>query len=139
MVFSCTEEEVCDQKVRSVLYAKFKKVHAGAEEDTTLNNVTLYGLGNENMIYDSTNNLSQIGMLLNPELNVSSFIIKLDSIYDTMSFYYQHELIFISYPCGFSAIFTIDSSICTTNKIDSLILTDPIIDPESEETYNIFL
>lgn len=139
VIISCNEEEVCDQKVRSMLYATFKKVKDGEEIDTTLNNLSLRGLGMDSLIYNNVNNLNQIELSLNPEDHTSTFIITLDSIYDTIHLFYQHELIFVSYPCGFTTYYTIDSAKYTTNKIDSLILTNPIIDPESEETYKIFL
>jgi hypothetical protein len=64
---------------------------------------------------------------LSPDTNFCRWAFTTDSFrneFDTLSFYYQRDLQFISNACGFTYFYTLDSVHTTHNNIDSLFITN---------------
>lgn len=140
LLFACEENEVCDQSVRSLLVAGFYKYEQDEEQDTSLNNLSVYGIGHEDdSIYSNDNNIQQIALPLNPESTEVSFVLIIDSIPDTLHVIYQHDVIFVSYACGFAPVYDVDTTEITNNNADSVIIKKRNIQPESEESIKIYL
>ncbi len=140
LLFACEENEVCDQSVRSLLVAGFYKYEQDEEQDTSLNNLSVYGIGHEDdSIYSHNNNIQQIALPLNPDSTEVSFVLIMDSISDTLHVIYQHDIIFVSYACGFAPVYDIDTTEITNNAADSLIIKNYNIQPDSEESIKIYL
>lgn len=104
-------------------------------------------------IPDTINNDNEIIASMNDILAQNNPIIKsdlLDSIttdtipyyyymYDTVSFFYSHELYFISQSCGFTYHYKIDSLQSTNNVIDSIIINSGLITTSGNENFKVLL
>ena len=75
---------------------------------------------------------SQFVLSLAPVTNVCQWAFTTDSmkyhnLFDTLTFYYQRNLQFLSNACGYTYFYTIDSVSTTHNNIDSLLLTNTAV------------
>jgi hypothetical protein len=131
----CVSVEVCDEEYVSELAARFKTEKDGELADTTVNALTLYGIReglSDSLLYDS---LSTSGFLvpLDPHHDVSRFVLQIDSLRDTLSIYYEHEVYMISYTCGFGSLFTLDPLEYKTGLIKKDTILNEMVDAEYED------
>jgi len=78
---------------------------------------------------------------LSPDDDFTTIIITTKSLQekDTISFYHQKDMVFLSPECGFLFTFTIDSFINTKNFIDSVKLVNNELTADEEGNINIYL
>ena len=132
---SCVSVEVCEEEYVSELVARFKTEKEGAAADTTVNALTLYGIRegmSDSLLYDS---LSASGFLvpLDPHHDVSRFVVQIDSLRDTLSIFYEHEVYMISYTCGFASLFILDPPEYNTGLIKKDTIISEMVDAEYED------
>ena len=133
---SCITVEVCDESYDSELVARFKTEHEGEAADSTVSALTLYGIRegkNDSLLY---NGVSSSGFVvpLDPNNDYSRFVLQIDTLSDTLTIFYQHEIYEISYTCGFANLFTLDDNIESSSGIikrDTIL--KEMIDAEYEE------
>ncbi|MBN1649854.1 MAG: hypothetical protein JW857_00920 [Bacteroidales bacterium] len=103
---------------------------------------SVYGLTMEsqNLLFNAKQ-INEINFPLNDASNESSFVLKFkglnDTIQDTIHFFYEKEMHFISVKCGVYYSYQISSIESTHHQLKSIILTNPKIDVVSVE--NILL
>ena len=65
---------------------------------------------------------------LSPVADSCQWMVRADTVstrpYDTMTFYYQRQVTFLSNACGFTNFYSLDSVHTTHSSIDSVILTN---------------
>jgi len=102
-------------------------------------NITLYGADNAVKIYDNQKKITLPALIpLKYSDNETEFIIEINEITDTMRFVHSNYLHPISKECGYSMWHTIDTVYFTTNKIDSIALTDKEVSLRNKENVAIF-
>lgn len=135
---ACSEEDVCNQKVNTLLVANFYTLTDGAVEDTSLRDLTVLGDGTEELLYDSASSINHIELPLNYSAEYSSFIFKTNFKTDTIVLKYKSDLIFVSYACGFAPIYELTEIESSYYSFDSLIIVKKQLDPENEENIEIY-
>lgn len=112
MLFAaCTTEEVCEDASESYLVARMKYIENGSSLDTVVPDLLLWGIREsmpDSLIYDSLST-ARLVLPLDPHHNFSTFVMVIDSIYDTLFLEYGVELYLHSQACGFRHAFTLDS------------------------------
>ena len=132
---SCVTVEVCEEEYVSELSARFKTMKEGVAADTTVSALSLYGIRegkSDSLLYDS---IPASGFLvpLDPHNDFSSFVLQMDTLWDTLHVHYAHEVYLISYGCGFASLFTLDQLETHTGLIKNDSIISPMIDAEYEE------
>jgi hypothetical protein len=135
LLFSCSTQEVCDDKTDSEMVARFKISGSNPVADSLLSGVTLYGIREgrpDSLIYDSST-VSRVVLPLDPHNNHSSFIISTNDQTDTIRIEHNTQTYLISYTCGFAALFTILSVDHTSHMIIDSEIVNTLVDAELEE------
>jgi len=136
---SCSDGEVCTQKVDTLLNASFYKINGNSVTDTALNNLTIYGLNHiDDKLYSMANNVNSIQVPLNPSATNSIFIFKTASGTDTLQISYTHKLVFISYECGFASNFEITKLDASYHLFDSVAIINKTMNRDNEENIEIY-
>ncbi len=139
MVFTsgCQDEEAClsnQHAVQAGLYSAWSE----EDKDSTLQNVSLVGVGRIDSIYRNQN-LSEFFMPLDFESDTSTFVVAVSAtLKDTLSIVYRKELDFISRDCGYIFTFDIDTILYSNAFIDSVAIAYPTV-KYGESTKNIKL
>jgi hypothetical protein len=88
------------------LNARFFRTGTGTS--ITADSVTLYGLGRDtSKIYDNATNLNSISFPLDSGSDSCSFFIKINSLTDTVTFYYTNYTHLVSKECGYTFYHTL--------------------------------
>jgi hypothetical protein len=97
--------------------------------DTALPNIIVGALDNDSAIYwiVGADNISKFELILNPQADSCRWFIRPDSavnVVDTLSFYYDRRLQFISNACGYSYYYSLQRVNSTRHSIDSVKIKD---------------
>lgn len=130
---SCKQERaVCFEPVNATLRMG---AYQGVEVDTGiiiadsfLPKALIIALDTPRLQVYAPTRANKFGLLLSPLADSTRFIIMADSVqiqtpalYDTVTFYYQRRLEFLSVACGYTYFFTLDTRVrATNNYIDSV-------------------
>jgi len=128
LTFSCAPEEVCEEDSVSELVASFKTVSEGLNTDTTISELSIYGIREGQpiwLLYDSLS-LSEILLPLDPHHDFSRFVFQEGGQTDTLTLTHSSEVYLISYSCGFGNQFTLDPDI---QYGEGMFVKDTIINP----------
>ena len=131
----CVTVEVCEEEYVSELAARFKTMKEGVAADTTVSELSLYGIRegkSDSLLLDA---LPASGFLvpLDPHHDFSSFVLQMDTLRDTLHVHYAHEVYLISYGCGFASLFTLNQLETHTGLIKNDSIISPMIDAEYED------
>jgi len=121
----CESEEACLSNQHAV-QAGFFSATSETDKDSTLAEVSLFGLDREDSIY-AKESLSELFIPLDFERDTVSFKVVAKTMEDTLNIAYQKELDFISRDCGYIFSFHIDTVWHTNAFIDSVALEYPDI------------
>lgn len=143
IIISCESDEVCTENIEtyaSISFVRLSTVDSLIQENTlSINNLIIFPLDrNYDSIYNYQNEVTDISLPLNPNIASTSFVIKADTIQDTLYFHHQSEMYFVSLECGFTWLFNLDETTHTTHLIDSIIVVDTIIDLNERNNYKIY-
>ncbi|PWD99672.1 DUF6452 family protein [Marinilabilia rubra] len=116
----CENEEACLSNQHSV-QAGFFSAWSQTDKDSTLNEVSLFGLEREDSIY-TRESLSELFIPLDFERDTVSFAVVARTMKDTLRIAYQKELDFISRDCGYIFSFQIDTVWHSNAFIDSVAI-----------------
>ncbi len=123
---SCTENDLClsgQSNIQAGLYSG----SSGVAKDTSLNGFYLWGLNapNDSILIDSVKTKS-MHMPVDINIDSSKFVIREKAIAsdlnDTLIFYYQRQLSYVSGECGFTYNLNLDSVKYTNNFVDSVVI-----------------
>lgn len=110
--------------------------------DTFLNNSVIYTYNlEENYGIQNIGNATRISIPLNPSTDSIAYIFQMDSsihILDTMSMKYTKDRKFISNACGFAFVYDVYDFKTTHHKIDSFILSRPLINTENDANVQLY-
>lgn len=134
--FSCSDDEACLSNQHAV-QTQLLSAWWDSEVDTTLTEVTVKGLGQEDSIYNNES-ASELFLPLNFDTDTTVFIITVKTLKDTLRLIAQRDLDFISRDCGYIFTFNLDTVIHTKTFIDSVSIIYPKI-KYGETTDNIQL
>lgn len=134
LMAGCITVEVCEEEYASEMVARFKTLKEGAAADTTLNAFSLYGIREgkaDSLLYDQAPG-SGFTVPLDPQLDYSNFVLQIDTLSDTLTVFYEHEIYMISYTCGFAHLFALDELESRTGLIQNDTIIKAMIDAEYE-------
>jgi len=144
---SCLNQEVCEDVATVPVRIGFfrKDSLATTPPVQRVDSLTIYGLGNDSIIYDNRSGVGQIELPLNSSIDSCAFVFQLPHVAgltapanDTVWFIYERKPILISMDCGFSSFFEIRMVKYTTYRIDSLSIEDPNVINNLNEHIKIF-
>jgi hypothetical protein len=147
LITSCINQEVCEDVATVPVRIGFfrKDTVATTPPMQRVDSLTIYGLGNDSIIYDNRSGVGQIELPLNASLDSCAFVFKLPRVAglsappnDTVWFIYERKPILISMDCGFSSFFEIKMVKYTRYRIDSLSIEDPNVINNINEHIKIF-
>ena len=130
----CVNVEVCEEEYASELVARFKTMKEGVAADTTVVAFSLYGIREgktDSLLYDLAPG-SGFMVSLDPNMDYSDFVLQIDTLRDTLTVYYKHEIYMISYTCGFAHLFTLEDMESRTGLIQNDTIIKAMIDAEYE-------
>lgn len=135
LFFSCTEErqpcltpKVASLNIRCVHYLSDT---AKTTLDTALPRAVLgavTGSGNRYVYY--TTRSANFTLSLSPDADSCTWLFTTDSLLqplDTLNFYYQRKLQFLSNACGYTYFYALGTVNSTRHNIDSVLITNPSV------------
>lgn len=133
---SCTPGS-CFEETNAYVKATFYLKSSGKADAP--DSLTLYGIGRDtSTIYSKSRNLSQALIPLDASTEGCGFVMKINGVYDTISFTYATYLQMLSKDCGYTFYHTIDIPVYTTNIIDTVTIVKSSITTLSEENIRIY-
>ncbi len=132
---SCLELSCIDETeafVKAGFYSYSTKNQAVPES------LTLYGLNMDSAIYNKVKLTPPALFPLNDSSVVSSFVIMINGISDTIKFQYWSYPHLISKECGYSMFHTVDTIFFTRHAIDSIAKRNYNITTSNVENISIF-
>ena len=111
------------------------------ERDTLLNFFTFFGVSRpDSLIYDSSSNIQKIEFPLPHELETfTGFVLSTGGPGDTILIFHTPRLVLVSYACGFTTNHDISMVSHGTNMIDTVSISDPLVDLEDYENLKIYI
>jgi hypothetical protein len=134
LVFSaCEKTNVCTRDTEITAHIDFKT--AGTKvRDSIVDNLTVIG---RDTPYYNVNNIKSIDLALSQSSDTSEYWFTIGDQSDTITFYSKREHYMISYECGFTTRFFLDTVLSGNNIMDSAKIIKNIVDI-SDETNIIF-
>jgi hypothetical protein len=133
---SCVPES-CQENTQSLLNASFYK--QGTIKTNPPDSLTISGLNNGNMkIYNRLLKAQTIQLPLDPSTDTCGFVIKLNTVTDTLFFIYSSYPHMISKECGFTFYHVLDSYIITGTTVDTILISNKNITTFNNENIRIF-
>ena len=132
---ACTPQS-CFEETDAFVKASFYKDDTGIL--TAPDSLTLYGIGMDSIrLYNKGSKIQPALFPLNAASGISTFIIRINGISDTLTFTYSSYPHLISKECGYAFYHYIDTPVVTNNMIKSVTLTKSNITILNEENIRI--
>ena len=131
---SCTTLETCEEDGVSEMVARFKTETDGVLSDTSISNLRIYGIREDQPIwflYDSVET-NEILLPLDPQHDFSRFVFMANGFSDTLTLSHSSEDYLIDYACGFGKIFELEPD---PDYGGGMIKGDSLIFPTVTTTY----
>lgn len=143
---SCLNEDVCEDVASVPARIGFSMINPkdGEPQTIAMDSLTVFGLGNDSILYNKTNNVSRIELPLIPGADSCAFVIAhtydsiLPPLADTLWFFYQTKPNLISMDCGFVTFFELEKVTYSRNFIDTLTIEFSSIINNLDEHIKIF-
>ena len=123
ILYSCNAEDFCLSNQHAVQTGLYSYNSVPNDKDTTLTDVSIYGVGKTDSIYESVS-LQKAFLPLSFLNDTTQFVIFLTQLKsDTIKFVYRKELNFISGDCGYIFDFHLDTVLFSSSAyriIDSV-------------------
>jgi len=138
---ACRDEVICTEDVVSRAGAGFYVRDGEEKRDTVLNNLTFYGvLRPDSLLYDSSGGIRQIVFPLSRgEGEYTGFVLMLGSLSDTLRIHHSSRLELVSFSCGFTVIHDIEGVSFGNTIIDTISISDPLVDLTDDENLEIYI
>jgi hypothetical protein len=143
LLLSCSPQDICDESSDKGLVSRFKVSGMVPVTDTVMIDVTIYGIREgktDSLIYNAATG-SRFVLPLDPNHPVSRFVIRIDTISDTLIMNHRTEAYLKSYTCGFAARFFLEEPDYSGTLIKSITTTNPTVDEDlllNEEHIQIY-
>ncbi len=144
---SCLNEVVCEDVATVPVRIGFYAVDTVNDTPAPLSisNITIFGLGQDSIIYDNRDNVSQVELPLDSTLDSCAFIFRVTFLDDTkffaddtLWFIYNRLPNLISMECGFTTFYKLSHVRHSRNLIDSVAIDDANITNSLNEHIKIF-
>lgn len=133
---SCTPE-ACFEETNAFLKASMYLQVTG--KNVAPDSITLYGVTMEtSRIYKKSTAVKVAKIPLNASAGICSFVIRINGVYDTITFKYDSYPHLISKECGYTFYHTIDTTLYTRNIIDTVRVTSSRVTTLNEENIRIY-
>ncbi len=117
-----------------------------AEDSVTLEHVSfsnvgpmsVYGLGSDSLISDSAI-VSTLYFPLRKDADSCSLVVEYDGAIDIVRIFYTRNEMFVSLACGCAVMATLDSIAYTTNRVDSVKITNAAVTTNKETHLSVFV
>ena len=117
---SCTGDNACKQSRDVYLVVSFRTSFPRTEHDTTLPDLTVYGLTrSDSLLYDSAR-VSKVSLPLNPSSDTTGFVFSCRDAADTFMVVCTRQPHLLSYECGFVMYYRLIQVFLRGNLADSL-------------------
>lgn len=120
LTLSCTEEETCRENMTVALQVSF--MNDSTLKATTIDSLSVWGLGKDSLLYNNKKNLGKISLPLNKFEESSIFVLRMNEQLDTMMVLYTNQDYFISFACGSVITHQIDTVLTTNNYISRMLI-----------------
>jgi predicted nucleic-acid-binding Zn-ribbon protein len=129
---ACTPGSCFDETEARVKATFYRDGKALAPDSVTLMGITL------DTLYNRAAKLKIAEFPLYAADTTCTFVIRINGISDTLEFNYSSYTYLLSKECGFTFFFTLDTTIQTSNIIDSITIEKKSITTFNEENMRIF-
>ena len=136
MTNSCTQDETCRENKKVMLNAGF--FSSGTTTSLSVDSLTIFGLGQDSMLYNVKNSINKINLPLNKKEDLSIFVLTFKTIQDTLWVLYTNDDYLISYECGTVITHKIDTVITTNHYIESVKIINHDINTTDVQHLQIF-
>lgn len=127
---SCLDETESFVKATMYIYATGLK--------KAPDSLTVYGLNMDSLIYNKERNVGIVRFPLNAAADSSVFIIKINTLADTIMFRYTSYPHLISKECGYTYYHTLEPPLFTKHVLDSISMPKNAVTNLNEENIRIF-
>lgn len=123
-LFACNNDETCRKsRIVNLNVYFYKDTITKNTGDTvaktlTLDSITAYGLNNDSILYKKSTKKTYVQFPLNQFATLSRFVMKCNTVYDTLTVYYTNNTEFLSLECGNVYVQRIDSVAITGHFFD---------------------
>jgi hypothetical protein len=136
LLFSCTMQP-CYEQTTSFLIASFYKT--GTDTPVIADSITVFGIGKDTArIYDKSLKVSLIKLPLDASSETCGFVVKINTITDTLKFTYSSYPHLISKECGITFYHYLDSYKVSGTTVDTIIIRNNNITTFNVENIRIF-
>jgi hypothetical protein len=132
---SCTPG-ACFEETNAFLKASFYL--DSSKEQVAPDSISLSGLGQTGKIYNKATGIQPALFPLNASTGNSTFVIRINGVYDTIEFSYSSFPHLISKECGYSVFHTLETPVFSQNNIDTILIMNRNITTINEENIRIF-
>ena len=101
LLVSCDDAQVCEDYSKVPLRVGFYRMTNNQPARHSIDSITIFGLGNDSIIYNNAKNVSSVELPLDPSRDSTAFVFVFPEINDTIWLYYDRKLTLISIECGF--------------------------------------
>jgi len=134
--YSCSPQP-CYQDTVATIKANFYRTGTGTT--VTADSVTLYGAGRDtSKIYDAATGISSIAIPLDAGSDSSSFVIKIDTLTDVITFYYSRYTHLISKECGYTFYYNLTKPVKHSLPLPDFLIINTDITTGNAENIRIF-
>lgn len=120
MLTNCSNTGGCHETNYVVMTAGFHTLQNDSLVTFTLDSVWVAGVGNDSILYNNTPSVSQLSLPLEENKNITQFVIRSNSVYDTLTCYHKNIPQYISLECGCEMNYQLDSVSITHHRIKSV-------------------
>lgn len=148
LLVSCINEEVCEDvasvPVRIGFYAENPDETVDDPVPLGINNITIFGAGNDSILYEHQDNVNQVELPLDANTDSCAFIFRISDlddekfVEDTLWLVYQRKPNLISMECGFTTFFELIRLHYSRNIIDTVEIDDANITTSLNEHIKIY-
>jgi hypothetical protein len=141
VTISCGDD-ICILETESFMSLEINVTDTTLVKKKYLDNLSIYSPEwSDSIHYSEEGSSSTLNFQLSPHNSNTTIVITSDvsALKDTIHFYHQNELFFLSPECGFIINYKIDSILVTTNLIDSVYLTEDEITNDVNGLFEIYM
>jgi len=137
LIFDSCVSESCFDETIPFIRASFYKT--GSNQAAVPDSITVYGIGNESAkIYNKAKNVSVMELPLDASSEACGFVIKINTVTDTLRFSYSNYSHLISKECGITFFHLLETYKVSGSAVDTIIFKNNNITTSHEENIRIF-
>lgn len=127
LLFSCQQQEVCEEATDSSLRIGFYSTDDNNNEiSLSVDSLSVYGIGrSDSLIYNNQRNVSRIELPLDATHEACGFVLVFEEHTDTLMLNYTHDLNLVSVECGFVLFYKLNEA---SHTLHHILRTEVIFD-----------